>query len=161
MKHPIACILWLLAIAGPAKAYTVDAEHRQLINTMSNYGVRTYMDHPRCDDGDAYGFTDGMNIGLCPDISPNSAAYHNTIRHEAVHVAQYCLARVAPSTDPDGDGFSVLSPDVAQEYWREYGSRISLYYKPIDWMIEAEAFGYSNDMTASQIAHLVNIACQS
>lgn len=160
MKHPIACILWLLALAGPAKAFSVDAEHQRLINTMGSYGVRTYVNHPHCAHGEAYGFTDGTSIGLCADIAPDQDAYHTTIRHEAVHIAQYCLGRVAPATDPDGDGFSVLSPDLAREYWAEYGSRISLYYKRIDWLIEAEAFGYSNDLNASEITKLVNLACQ-
>ena len=159
MKRPIALLLWLLALGGPARAFSVDAEHRHLIDTMGGYGVRTYVNHAKCADGEAYGFTNGTIIGLCADIAPDRQAFLTTIRHEAVHIAQYCLARVAPATDPDGDGFSVLSNDVAAKYWGQYGSQIALHYERYDWMIEAEAFGYSNDMTASQITHLVNIAC--
>ena len=159
MIRPIALIALLIGLTAPARALTPDVSHQHLIDTLSTYGVRTLINPVHCERGKMLGFTYGSIIGLCTDREPSYASFLDTIRHEAVHIAQACMAYHEPGTDPDGDGFAVLYPDGQPDWWLKYGEGIARHYDVSEWDIETEAFGMAGDFSAEQITNIVNIAC--
>ena len=159
----IARLLALCALsaglAAPARAMTPDTDHQILLGVLQSHGVNVVINDERCQQGTMLGWTNGSVIGLCADREPSFQSFQNTIRHEAVHVAQRCLAIAAPHTDDDDDGFAVLYPAGQLRFWDRWGDTIRHYYDEADWPVEAEAFGFSHKLGALEIIRLVNTAC--
>ena len=90
-------------------------------------------------------------IHICEDVAVSDAQQWETIRHEAVHAAQFCMDRSMQTT--------VMKLQwIDENYNKSDWSFIKQAYDKSDWLIEIEAFTlmrYSN----SDIAGLVNHAC--
>ena len=90
-------------------------------------------------------------IHICTDDNPSEAQVWETMRHEAVHAAQYC---VNPSMS-----FTVMSSKFLLENGRQSDwDFIRRAYSKEDWAIELEAFTLMRGSN-QQIADLVNAAC--
>ena len=147
----------------PVEAFHFDeytGAHAELVNVLQLADVPTIINPKLCDQmPGTYGFTNGYAVGICATRAPSQADIEDTLRHEAIHVAQSCVADAVPGSDPDGDGFAVLAPELEDAYWERHGETIALVYSPADWDVEAEAFTLAEDLTAAQVADIIKTAC--
>ena len=143
----------------PAQAYTRNAGQEALVSAIRETGVTVTTS--TCEDDGSYGYFSyytntwrNAKIQICTNVATTQAQVWETLRHEAVHVAQKC------ENIDHGNSFETLT---TTSWLRKYGSQsdaqfIKSAYPKAKWAIEFEAFTlqkYSNQT----IANIVNKAC--
>ena len=121
---------------------------KELIVSIKRQGVD--ITASACEDNGSYGYFSyytgtwaNAKIQICTNVATSQAEQWETLRHEAVHVAQKCENR------DHGNSFQTLS---TTSWLRKYGSQsdaqfIKSAYPRAKWAIEFEAFTlqkYSN-----------------
>ncbi len=132
---------------------------KELIVSIKRQGVD--ISASACKNDGSYGYFSyysgtwrDAKIQICTNVATSQADQWETLRHEAVHVAQKCENR------DHGNTFRTLS---TASWLKKYGSEsdaafITRAYPKAKWGIEFEAFTlqkYSNQT----IANIVNKAC--
>ena len=100
-----------------------------------------------------YGFFhNGDNwIHICSDTADTQRQQWETLRHEAVHAAQFCKNPSMTST--------LTTPEYLKKNSRESDAEfIVRAYDKADWAIELEAFTLMR-LSNNQVADIVNYAC--
>ena len=151
-KFLATAALAVAATVAPASAY--EEGSAQLFNVLEQAGVEvTSGDCEPHGITDTYGFfMPAKNwIHICTDVATTDEQKYETLRHESVHAAQFCVDPSMAST--------VLSHQwIDENYSKSDWAFIKQAYDKSDWLIEIEAFTlmkYSN----YQVAKLVNTAC--
>ena len=113
----------------------------------------TTIDVGECEETDAYGwFNSSTNrIVICTNVATDVATRFETLRHEAVHLAQKC---VNPSMESVVTSRKWLFNNGFQQDW----DFIQEAYDEEDHMIELEAFTLMRESNQT-IASVVNEAC--
>ena len=173
-----ALLLSALLLAGPAQAKSLPADHRQLLETMNENGVRVYINFPPqvCVDGRAdgayIGYNGSPNLVVCQDnydmgedtsVVDWTANDLDTIRHEAIHASQDC----AVGTSYDNE-LALIFPSISEVVARlgiERARQIARVYaeRGADEETikhEFEAFYAATYLTASQIEEIYTYYCK-
>ena len=153
MRAALTAAFTTLALAAPAQAYHIDPAHHQVLSTVQQLGIRVYVDPVKCSEGMA-GYYNGSTLGLCTENSLDHADYLNTIRHEAVHVAQRCKSIATESADD----LVVISDKVAKLGLRRYPKTVSQYHIS-QWGTEAEAWMAADALSPQQVESLLRKQC--
>ena len=150
------------AMASAANANDYVNPHTTLLDTIEALEIEIVTESELCTPG-TYGFFGGVKgvptFGVCTDNITTYPDLYNTIRHEAIHVAQLCKA--VSGYEESVEGFSLLQPTRNDEYMtraQDNGWPI-LSYEPYDWEIESEAFVLSNTLTADEINQELHRYC--
>lgn len=143
-------VVGLLVASAANAAPTQFEEHMAIRDSIVQAGFTTDVDTPDCNEG-MMGYVDfpKKEFVLCVDNHRgNAVELMDTIRHEAVHVAQYCMG-------------GLLAPDRKEEFLsRAQDIGFSpLSYEPKAWYIEGEAWVLADSLTGAQTQQLVNAAC--
>ena len=173
-----ALLLSALLLAGPAQAQSLPDDHRQLLDTMNENGVRVYINFPPqvCVDGRAdgayIGYNGAPNLVVCQDnydMGEDTSVLDwtendlDTIRHEAIHATQDCavgtsydneLALIFPSIS---EVVARLGIERARDIARVYAER-GVDVEGIK--LEFEAFYAATYLTASQIEDIYTHYCK-
>ncbi len=138
-----------IATVSPASA-TTDGQ-RMLWNTVEAQG--TTIDVGACEETDSYGWFNSRTnrIVICTNVATEVAERWETLRHEAVHLAQRC---VNPSMSSVVTSRKWLFNNGYQSDW----DFIQDAYDQEDHMIELEAFTLMRESNQT-IATLVSKAC--
>lgn len=150
-----------LSIA-PAMA-KVDSGTPALLQSLPAYGVTVALNPTEC-DGTYHGsfHTGTRKFVVCYDGRPD-ANDHDTVRHEAMHVAQSCAAN---REGRRGGIRTILKGAALKEFYtnvltpREIQQIKSIYPRQ-KWDTELEAFAGAKLYTADQITHIVSSWCGS
>ena len=143
------------AQAAPQRQPWVASETMYLSNVAKDLGVKLYRDVPSVCDQKAYGMaTTEYQLVVClENHGGNLVELADTIRHEMIHIAQYCrgngeiaLLTTRPSTHLRY-AVEVLGWDILGQYDRE------------DWLAEGEAFSLAHIMEEHEIAELLIDNC--
>lgn len=151
-KFIATAALAVAAAVSPASAYEEGVT--QLNNALEQAGVEvTAGDCKPYGVTGVYGFfMPAKNwIHICTDVATTESQRYETLRHEAVHAAQFCV--------DSSMKYTVMSMAwIDDNYRRSDWSFIKQAYDKSDWLIEIEAFTlqrYSN----YSIAKIVNDRC--
>ena len=151
-KFIATAALAFAATTAPVNAYQEGG--RQLMNALEDAGVEVTVG-----DCEAHGITDTYGffmpaknwIHICSDVATTEAQQYETLRHEAVHAAQFCV--------DSSMEYTVMSTDwIDDNYSKSDWAFIKKAYDKSDWLIEIEAFTlmrYSN----WSISKIVNDRC--
>ena len=147
---------------APALA-RVDAGTPSLIRSLDRYGVNVGLNHPDCQGQTqfaGYYNTQNRDFVVCYSGVP-TANDHDTVRHEAMHVAQHCAAQregrqygirpILRGADLNEFVTSVLTD-------RQIVSIKSAYPRE-KWLTELEAFAAAQHYTAAQMESIVRTWC--
>ena len=141
----------------------VDPNTRNLINTVESHGFDVLYDPVKdCGMGNVGGLIDFDHkyIALCL-TDRTIADNHDTVRHEAVHLAQYCATKrrgydyLAPLIDSRtklSDFVEAVLPD------QEIVAIKSMYTRD-RWLPELEAAAVARYYSADWVSRLVNKWC--
>ena len=151
-KFIATAALAVAATVAPASAYQEGGV--QLGKALERAGVEVTAEpcEPHGITG-VYGFFSPAKnwIHICTDVATTEEQRYETLRHEAVHAAQFCVDSNMQDT--------VMSSDwIDDNYRKSDWSFIKQSYDRSDWLIEIEAFTlmrYSN----YSIARIVNDNC--
>ena len=152
--RPLITLLVAITLAAPAQAFTIDSSHQALLDTVQEAGIRVYVDPARCDEKPIMGYYNGRIMGLCAKNTPSVADYHDTIRHESIHLAQRCKSITEDHSAP----LAVLSEAAARVGIRQFPG-ITQVYPTYQWGLEAEAWGGAYYMSAEQVDTVVRKYC--
>ena len=153
-KFIATAVLAATAAITPAQAY-VPAGGVDLYSALDDAGVEITTGNCEAEGlTGTYGFfMPSKNwIHICEDVAVTDAQQWETLRHEAVHAAQYCMD-------------SSMQTTVMRHSWIENNhsssdwSFIKQAYDKSDWIIEIEAFtlmNYSNQFIADVVNHACN-----
>ena len=135
-----------------AEAGQLTQGQRQLLNTLDAVG--TQVEVGECaKDGSLGWFSPKHNfIAICSNVVDSEEQAWETLRHEAVHVAQMC---VDPSMDSTVLRYSFLQKYGDPSDW----NFIKRAYHYSDWMIELEAFTLMR-LSNAQISEFVAESCR-
>ena len=148
--------------ATPALA-RIDAGTPALLRALPRYGVDVALNHSDCSgDRSFHGYynTGTKAFVVCYSGTPG-ANDHDTVRHEAMHVAQHCASQ------RDGRPYGIrpiLSGAALNEFVttvltdKEIVQIKSLYPRE-KWLTELEAFAGAKLYTSAQIQHIVSQWC--
>ena len=151
-KFIATAALAVAATVAPASAYEEGGV--QLGKALERAGVEVTAEpcEPHGITGTYGFFSPAKNwIHICTDVAATEAQRYETLRHEAVHAAQFCV-------DSNMQDTVMSSAWIDDNYRKSDWSFIKQAYDKSDWLIEIEAFTlmrYSN----AQIAELVSLAC--
>ena len=148
--------------ATPALA-RIDAGTPALLRALPRYGVDVALNHSDCSgERSFHGYynTGTKAFVVCYSGTPG-AGDHDTVRHEAMHVAQHCASQLAGVpygiqpilTGAEHTQFvnSVLSPQQIK--------RIKQVYPKDKWLTELEAFAGAEHYTSAQVQDIVRQWC--
>ena len=160
--------LCALGMVGAAKAHHVQrqpyaaSETRQLLDTARSVGVEVFTDKeaPKaCKEG-LYGAANNKyQLLICVgNHGEDSAELADTIRHELVHIAQFCKGRKVGATS------ALLYPELRDKALQ--GARDHLHmpmdkYDPSSHIREAEARVLAQLYNEKQIANLLRRHCSN
>ena len=148
--------------ATPALA-RIDAGTPALLRALPRYGVDVALNHSDCSgDRSFHGYynTGTKAFVVCYSGTPG-ANDHDTVRHEAMHVAQHCAAQ------RDGRPYGIR-PILSGAQLNEFVTtvltdkeivQIKSLYPREKWLTELEAFAGAKLYTAAQIQHIVSQWC--
>ena len=152
----------LCLTATPALA-RVDAGTPALLRALPRHGVQVALNHSDC-DGDrsfaGYYHTGTKAFVVCYSGTPD-ANDHDTVRHEAIHVAQHC----ASQRDGNPRGIrpllrgTALNTFVKSVLTDDQIIRIKSVYPRDKHLIELEAFAAARHYSAEQVMSIVNQWC--
>ena len=177
MKAFISTLLASIAIAAPALAAPLPADHQQFLDTMARDGVNVYINKPAeiCygekDMDGVYAVFEGERyLIVCQDNRKTSDVVSwtdndlDTIRHEGFHIIQDCMAgdkndvvfdTVFINQDDVIDALGVFEAmDIMQRYSNLYENDMHGVIK-----IEIEAFYAARDLSASEINSMYTQYC--
>ena len=165
MKRLLAAAFAALSIAVPVEA-RIDPNTDDLLTAMESDGIEVAVNSKRCERNNIHGSfsfrprTGWRLLTLCPGLSVD-AIDHSTIRHEAVHAAQYCMnkRRGTDYRTPLLDDPVRFQQEVFAQLYVSEIEGIHRVYDKADWEVEYEAFLYERTMTAAQILELYKDAC--
>ena len=156
-SYVAACAGAFLALGAAAQAAPLfppqfDPAHQRLASTVEAL-LPVTIDHQRCDTEHYAGWMDRHGVVVCSEHSRDFADFQDTLRHEAVHVAQRCKAYLSglPGLVPISDSF------VAAGFDRFPG--VLSQYPDKDQNIEAEAWWLAATATSQQVDQLVRLQC--
>ena len=140
-----------IATVAPASAATATAGELALWNSIEAQG--TTINVGTCEETDAYGWFNSRTnrIVICTNVATTVEERFETLRHEAVHLAQRC---VNPSMSSVVTSRKWLFNNGYQSDW----DFIQEAYGQEDHMIELEAFTLMRESNQT-IATLVSKAC--
>ena len=178
MKAFFSTLLASIAIAGPALAAPLPADHQLFVDTMANDGVEVLINTPAeaCFDGNsdrngAYGVYEGTRVLIvCQDNRKNSNVTEwtandlDTIRHEGFHIIQDCMAGTKTDTLFDtvftdqSVVIDALGVEQAMDIMRTYAD---VYEKDRhgDIKYEIEAFYAARDFSATELNSMYTKYC--
>ena len=161
-KNLSALVAGFAVTTAPALA-RVDAGTPALLRALPAYGVQVALNHSDCSgDRSFHGYynTGNRAFVVCYSGTPN-ANDHDTVRHEAMHVAQHCAAR------RDGQPYG-MRPILSGAQLNEFVTTvltpdeivsIKSSYPKGKWLTELEAFAGAKLYTAAQVQHIVSQWC--
>ena len=147
---------------APALA-RVDAGTPALLRALPRHGVKVALNHSDCNGDrsfDGYYNTGTKAFVVCYSGTPD-ANDHDTVRHEAIHVAQNCAAR----RDGNPNGIrpllrgTALNNFVKSVLSDEHIIRIKSLYPRDRHLTELEAFAAARYYTAAQVQQIVRTWC--
>jgi hypothetical protein len=155
IKRTILSVVALCASAMPAQAniYSLVSNNR-LTRTVEASGVRVVYDTEYCFERGSYGYymPKSKVLGLCVlNHDGDIAELGDTLRHEAIHVAQTCYG--------NGKARPILSWTQISKYSNNRILSIVQRYRPEHQHIEYEAFTAAATMTNNQVADIVTKFC--
>ncbi len=177
MKAFISTLLASIAIAAPAVAAPLPADHQQFIDTMASDGVNVHFNEPAqaCfDDSGMNGayvvFEGDRYLVVCQDNRKNSdvvawtANDLDTIRHEGFHIIQDCMA--GANNDMVFDTVFTNQDEVidalgVSEAMRIMGTYANAYESDRhgDIQYEIEAFYAARDYSATELNSMYHRYC--
>jgi len=157
-----ALVAGLCLTATPALA-RVDAGTPALLRALPRHGVQVALNHSDCDSDRSfagYYHTGTKAFVVCYSGTP-TANDHDTVRHEAMHVAQHCAAQ------RDGQPHGIrpilrgaeLNNFVTSVLTDEQIVRIKNIYPKEKHLTELEAFAAAAHYSAEQMMSIVNTWC--
>lgn len=140
----------LLTTGAAAASPTVHDQHMAIRDSIVQAGFTTDVNTPDCDEGmlGYVGFREKEFVLCVDNHRGNIPELYDTIRHEAVHVAQYCNG-------------GLLAPGRKYEFL-QHAQDIGfspLAYEPESWFIEGEAWVLADNLTGAQTQRIVDLAC--
>ena len=141
------------AVVAPTAAYA-EVGGNNLLESLDRAGVE--LTFGACEEHGltgTYGFFHNKEnwIHICTDVADTNAQQWETLRHEAVHAAQFCKNPNMAST--------LTTPEYLKKNSRESDAEfIMRAYDKSDWALELEAFTLMR-LSNNQIADVVNYAC--
>ena len=142
---------------APVEAFTTARQGQQeLLSALQTAGVT--MESGDCEEAfdltDTYGFYyhEEKYIAICTDVVEDEAKAWETLRHEAIHVAQGCID---PSMQTTAHRWAYVEKNANETD----AQLIIRAYDREDWAIELEAFTFmrrSNSYVASMVNHTCN-----
>lgn len=144
----------LLGLTAPAQAYTVDAAHQQIIDTVKAVGVRVYIDPYACKIDKVAGYYTGQVLGICTKYNHHQADFNDTIRHEAFHVAQHCEA----INRGEFQSLHVISPETAAIGRIKHRAAVSRYPAEVQ-EVEAEAWMAASALSPQTVDKVLRRHC--
>ena len=177
MKAFISTLLASMAIAGPALAAPLPADHQLFVDTMVNDGVEVVINTPAeaCFDGSTRNgayvvFGNKRYLVVCQDNRVNSdvttwtANDLDTIRHEGFHIIQDCMA--GTKNDQEFDTVFTSQEEVIDTYgvvntMRIMNSYVDAYGADRHGAIkyEIEAFYAAEHYSATELNDMYNKYC--
>ena len=165
----IAITVSLFTMAAPTQAgLFLDERHQVLVNAIHEAGISYEINANDC-PGDIDGFYTGDRIVICQDYGSRGAPERkwtindlDTLRHEAVHLAQDCrdgaidMMIDPPSTEQVNAMIDRIGADRFLRIWKKYHNR-QLYMDGI--LVELEAFYKAQFSSPEQIAKEINTYC--
>ena len=159
----------LLSMAAPANAYLfLDERHQYLVRTVQQTGVKYEINANDC-PGDVDGFYTGDRLVICQDYGERGAPERkwsindlDTLRHEAVHLAQDCRdgaidMMIDPPSNPQVNAMiDRIGAERFLDIWQKYHNR-QLYMEGI--LVELEAFHNARFNSPEQIAQEIKTYC--
>ena len=161
--------LSILALNTPSSAgQFVGERHQTIIRAAQRAGIRYEVNPSDC-PGDVDGFYTGDRLVVCQDRGSRggpekkwTANDLDTLRHEAMHLAQDCRdgaidMMIDPPSDAQVDAMiDRLGADRMLKIWRDYHNR-RLYMNGI--LIELEAFHHARYNSPESIAQEITTYC--
>ena len=160
--------LSLFVLATPSAASLLDERHQVIVTAAQRSGIRYEVNPTDC-PRDVHGFYTGDRLVVCQDYGSRGSTERtwtandlDTLRHEAMHLAQDCrdgnidMRIDPPSTQRVNDMIDRLGADVFLHIWQRYHER-DLYMNGI--LIELEAFHNARYNTPEQIAKEITTHC--
>lgn len=134
---------------------------RVLLDTVRGDGVSVYIDDEYCFKPENRGLfgaaTRDKKLLLCvKNHGGDLPELADTLRHEVVHLAQYCKGRIV------GASIATLQPQHTKAYVRHAIEVLNMpadLYDPNKWAVEAEARVFAQYMDERQVASLYNQYC--
>ena len=133
-----------------------------LVAFVVDKGVEVFIDDPYCSEGENEGrlmgaaSSEGQLLICAENHNGDMAELADTVRHEIVHLAQYCKGKTVGAT------IATLSPRNSDQ-WLDHA--ISVLGMPTDlyeessWRVEAEARVLAQYLTDQQIAGVYRTFC--
>ena len=157
-----ALVAGFAVTTAPALA-RIDAGTPALLRALPRHGVQVALNHSDCDGDrtfDGYYNTGSRAFVVCYSGTP-TANDHDTVRHEAMHVAQHCAAQ------RDGQPHGIrpilrgaeLNNFVTSVLTDEQIIRIKSIYPKEKHLTELEAFAAAAHYSAEQMMSIVNTWC--
>lgn len=146
------------APAAPTAPRYLSGE-QALLNSIKNAGVTVSVN--ACPDGNSYGWFSyrkgswsNASIQICTNVATNQNDQWETLRHEAVHVAQKC------NNPSHGNNFETLTTwsFIKGQATDSDANFVMNNYPEAKWLIEIEAFTFMKKSNQT-VANLVNEAC--
>ena len=148
--------------ATPALA-RIDAGTPALLRALPRYGVNVALNHSDCSgDRSFHGYynTGTKAFVVCYSGTPG-ANDHDTVRHEAMHVAQHCASQ------RDGHPYGIrpilkgaaLNDFVTSVLSDEQIVQIKSLYPREKWLTELEAFAGAAHYSSAQVQDIVRQWC--
>ena len=162
LTKPVVLLSTLCMAVAPAMA-KVDHGTPALLQSLPQYGVSISLNPTQC-DGSYHGsfHTRTKNFIVCYKGTPN-ANDHDTVRHEAMHVAQNCAAK----RDGYPNGIrtilrgTTLKNFITNSLTDKELVGIKSSYPKDRWLTEMEAFAGAKVYTSTQVARIVSLWCNS
>jgi len=146
-------------LVGGAPAEAMTSGQRALVSSIHRTG--TSISYSSCPDNKSMGWFSyrvgtmkGTKIQICSNVATSTHDQWETLRHEAIHLAQKCENRY------HGDTFETLTTwsFLKSQATESDAAFIQRAYPKAKWLIELEAFTFMK-RSNQKIADLVNRAC--
>ena len=177
MKAFISTLLASIAIAAPAVAAPLPADHQQFLDTMARDGVNVHINEPaqacygeKDMDGAYIVFEGDRYLVICQDNRKTSDVASwtdndlDTIRHEGFHVIQDCMA--GNKNDMVYDTVFTSQEEVIDTYGVDNTMRVMTAYSTHyeadrhgDIKYEIEAFYAAENYSATELNDMYNKFC--
>ena len=149
------------AYAKPALQPFNQDGSRYLLDTLKADGVQVFVDDEFCFRKENKGLlgvaTSDERLLLCvKNHQGDNAELADTLRHEVVHLAQYCKGRLVGAT------IATIHPQHSRTYVRHAIEELNMPSEAYDrskWAVEAEARVFAQYMDDAETARLYNHFC--
>ena len=161
LLKPLTALVSALTLSAAPAVAKVDAGTPALLASVQQYGVTVALNTPVCSGDFAGSYHTGTKVlTVCYNGKP-TADDHDTVRHEAMHVAQNCAA--AKYGQPHGIR-PILRGAELDRFVRTHLSDekivwIKSVYPAQKHLTELEAFAGAEAYTAAQVQSIVKSWC--